>query len=284
MKKLFTTLALVGGMAMAANAQHCAAISNNVTPVLSSTAGLKPVSDSLACLVPGQVISDTIYFTNYSSAGSFGAIQYLKIDSIENLPAGLCWTTNKTDNKFNGGESGVILVQGTTTAAPGQYKLRIVIDIKAGALPALTNQDAETLTATALGAPLRYYVRVKSAANCCFKVDTNAGKTNYFVPEASITTGCSTVGVSEITSEISGLTVKPNPFASTAKIVFNAENETAYTVKMMNLIGAVVMTKEVKVSRGENEITIDRNGLNAGIYLLSIANGKSSVTKKVIVE
>jgi hypothetical protein len=283
MKKLFTSLALIAGCTFGAYAQHCAAVSNNVTPVLSNTAGLKPVSDSLNCLVPNTYVSDTIYFTNYSSAGTLGNIDYLKIDSLENLPAGLCWTTNKTDNKFNGGESGVILVQGTTTAAPGQYKLRIVIDIKVG-LISLTNQDAETLTQTALGSALRYYVRVKSASNCCFKVDTTAGKTNYFIPEASITTGCTTLGVADVSNEISGLSVQPNPFASSATIRFSAENESSYSVKMMNLLGATVMTKEIKSVRGGNEITIDRNNLNAGIYLISVSNGKSSITKKVIIE
>jgi hypothetical protein len=53
---------------------------------------------------------------------------------------------------------------------------------------------------------------------------------------------------------------------------------------MTNLIGAVVSTKEVNVVAGKNEIAIDRNSLSTGIYLLSISNGQSALTKKVIIE
>ncbi|WP_457833095.1 hypothetical protein, partial [Staphylococcus aureus] len=87
-------------------------------------------------------------------------VTYLQIDSIQNLPAGLCWETNKADNKFNGGETGVIYVSGTATSAnPGQYKLRIIIDIRINNLITLPKQDAEQLTASQGSGALRYYVR-----------------------------------------------------------------------------------------------------------------------------
>lgn len=277
MKKLFTTLVLVAGIAVSSYAQHCSATSTSVSPRVGSAPGLTPTPDSLDCTVVGSVVSDTIYFKNFTAFSGFN-VNSLTIDSIGNLPAGLCWVSNKANNTFAGGEDGIILVSGTCTGAPGQYKLKIIISASIQTIGNINSQDAEAL------ANLRYYVRVKSANNCCFKLDTTLGKTQSFIAESALTTGCTTLGVAEISNEISGLSVQPNPFTTSASVRFNAENEASYSVKMMNLLGATVMTKEIKAVRGENDINIDRNNLNAGIYLISVSNGKSSITKKVIIE
>ena len=283
MKKLFTTLAL--GLSLCAFAQTptywnttyfspCQAATNAVTPHISAVPGLSPSDSALPCAVTGTFVSDTIYFHNFVSFSGLN-VNYLKIDSLY-LPAGLCWSTNKANNQFSGGEDGVILVQGNLTAPQGQYKMRIIVDANAGpnGVVNLTNQVAEAL------AHLRYRVRVLNSTYCPCPALNTTDTTDAFIAYT-----CAVgVGVNEIASEISTVSVVPNPFSHTATLSFNAENQGTYTVKMTNLIGAVVSTKEVNVVAGKNDIAIERNGLSTGIYLLSITNGQSALTKKVIIE
>lgn len=286
MKKLFTTLTLCAGLSFGAFAQHCAADSTSITPPPpASSPGLSPNSASLAPARIGVPISDTIYFTNYTSFSSIH-VNYLKIDSINNLPNGLCWVTNKSNNTFNGGESGIIYVSGTPTSvsAPGQYKLVIYIDVSAQGLPAFTNQNAEQLTGQ-FGSPLRYYVRLNCHNDTVWHpIDTTGETALHTVFEAYPGSYCPSNGVVEVSESISDLTVVPNPISSSSKVIFNSSVEGTYTLKMVSLLGSVVASKEVEIVRGENTIEQDRNGLSAGVYLMSLSNGQSSVTRKVIVE
>ena len=274
MKKIFTTLAIACGFSFAALAQNpfyfnsqffsaCNGPTNSIAPHISSTPGLSPSDSLLPCAVTGSSVADTIYFTNFTTSSGL-TINSLKIDSLY-LPAGLCWSTNKSNNTFAGGESGVIAVTGVCTAPAGQYKLRIIVTVDAGLV---LSGDAEQL------AHLRYNVRVTAPGAPCppiNKTDTNSA---YIA----------TVGVNEVESNISGLSVSPNPFAGTAHMTFTSEVAGAYTMKMTNLVGAVVSSKEVEITTGANNFEINRAGLSAGIYMVSLSNGQGSVTRKVVVE
>ena len=281
MKKLFTTLTLVLGIAVAANAQHCAAATTSIPVKPSTVPGLSPTSDQLPCTVTGTVVSDTIYFHNYHSFSGQNVV-FLKIDSIGNLPAGLCWVSNKASNSFTQDEDGVIYVSGTCTAAAGQYKLNIFIEGQAGIITLPPNTSAEAV------AGLRYWVRIKAnPTSCCTVLDTTNHGTvaipNYpnFIPAASLT--CIS-GIADIANDVNSVSVTPNPFSNTATMTFVAEKENNYTVKLTNLIGEVVMTKAVAAVVGKNEVTINRTNLNAGIYLLSLMNESGAITRKVIIE
>ena len=251
------------------------AVTNSITPLPLTTPGFSPGDTSLDCMEQYAWISDTIYFTNYNTFSGLH-INYLKIDSIY-LPAGLFWSTNKASDQLAAGETGAIGVQGFMAGTPcGQYKLRFIVDINAGPNSSinLINRDLEDL----------FHIRYR------LKVNLNL---NHFYPcpalnttdttDAYIAYVC-TLGVIDESTRISYLSFIPNPFSHSATLSFNAENQGTYTVKMTNLIGAVVSTKEVNVVAGKNDIAIERNGLSTGIYLLSITNGQSALTKKVIIE
>jgi hypothetical protein len=278
MKKLFTTLALVAGLSFGAFAQHCIGVdSTNIIPGTGNTPGLSPSSAELACAMTGTFVSDTVYFTNFSSFQG-QAVQSLTIDSIGNLPAGVCWVTNHKNNTFGPGENGVIYVSGTVGAAAGQYSLQIFIHGTFGVITLPHNTNANTL------ANLYYYVRVTDATiHCCPELDTVNGKTHPFIAYTA-SSPCSTLGVNAVQNDLSNISVVPNPFTTSANVTFNSDLEGTYTVKMMNLLGAVVATKEVNITRGANQTSIERNGLSSGIYILSISNGSSSISRKVIIE
>ena len=273
MKKIFTTLALIAGISIGAFAQHCVGLDSVlITPGTGTVAGLHPSSDSLPCAVRGMMVSDTIYFTNFTSFSGF-TVQSLTIDSIGNLPAGTCWASNKKNNTYAGGENGTIYVHGMNVAAPGQYKLGIFIHATAGAITLPPYTNAETI------ANLRYYVRVTCHDSICPQLDTVNGKTHMYIAYATCPNG-----INEVANDLSNVSVVPNPFTKTANVTFNSEVEGAFTVKLVNLLGAVVTTKEINVMHGSNEVTIERNSLSSGIYILTIANGSGAISRKVVIE
>ena len=274
MKKLFTSIALFAGLSISAFAQNCYTGPTSITPGTGTVAGLHPGSDSLPCAVINTDISDTIYFTNFTSFSGF-TVSSLTIDSIGNLPAGTCWVSNKANNTFAGGENGIIYVHGhiPTGTTPGQYKLKIMIHATAGSITLPPYTDAETI------ANLRYYVRVTCPNASCPDIDTVNGKTHTVIAY----TACPT-GINEVNNDLSNVSVVPNPFTSSATVSFNSDVEGTFTVKMVSLLGATVSSKEVNVARGKNEVSIERNNLSAGIYIMSVSNGTSSITKKVIID
>ncbi len=279
MKKIFTTLALVAGMYVGAMAQTSLYFDNTVfqsvnpgttsiTPHVGTVPGLSPSDSLLPCGVKGAFISDTIYFKNFTTF-SIATVNSLKIDSLY-LPAGLTWRTSKANNTFTTGEDGVILVEGTTNVAPGVYKLRIIVDIDATVIGQISNANAEDL------AHLRYHVRiVNDASSPCPALDP---------ADSTLVYKAYPVGVNEVQSNISELSVKPNPFSGAAKVVFTSAVSGTYSLKLTNMLGAVVSSKEVEIYAGQNELMMDRNGLASGVYLMSIANDKGAITRKVTIE
>ncbi|MBS1626142.1 MAG: T9SS type A sorting domain-containing protein [Bacteroidetes bacterium] len=281
MKKLFTTLALSIGICAAAFAQNNPLYFDtnvfqsvdggitNITPIPGSVPGLSPSDSALPCGVKGATISDTIYFKNFTSFSGVN-VTSLKIDSLY-IPAGLTWHTSSANNTFQGGQDGVILVNGTTNVAQGVYKLRIVVDVNTS-VGSFNSVDAEAL------AHLRYHVRVISDPACpCPAIDPADSASVY-------TAYTCTVGLNEVAKNITDLSVKPNPFSGSAKIEFNSAVAGTYTLRMTNLLGAVVSSKEVEIYAGQNELMLDRNGLSSGIYLLSISSDKGIVTRKVTID
>ncbi|MFN8278130.1 MAG: T9SS type A sorting domain-containing protein [Chitinophagales bacterium] len=283
MKKVFFTLSLLGA-AVFANAQACGGTSTCTPPTPTGTAGLRPTSDSLPCQKVGQATTQLIKFENFTSFGSFGAVNSLKIDSINNLPPGLCWKTNVANNTFAGGATGCIEVSGTPTGAPGQYKLRIHITADIGAGHLQQSGDAEALTSLA-GTPLRYYARlVSSSATTCPCLDTVGGKTNLYIAYNGSETSCGPLAVNNIDKDVQNMTVTPNPFGTAAEVVFSSEKSANYTLKLTNLVGAEVSAKSVEAHVGENRITFERNQISAGVYFMTIGNSNGSVTRKVVIE
>lgn len=169
---LFLTILLLFSGIHYSNAQYC---NLGQTP---TQAGFLPTSDSIPCIVQGQFFDHTLQFLNFTTVSVLG-IEYLRIDSITNLPCGIRWSTNKQDSipfhQFDQGEHGCVRFIGTTNDTVGQYSIGIYVSIKAtgisneirGEYFALGQQYA------AVNAP-GLYLRVKdNAASVCPAVDTS---------------------------------------------------------------------------------------------------------------
>jgi hypothetical protein len=92
------------------------------TPSGTLPGGTFTPSEQIPCVVKGEQVSST---SEFNLTG--GAISNLRIDSLVNLPSGLCWSTNNAMDTFGVGESGCIHVTGITYAPIGQYKILLYV-------------------------------------------------------------------------------------------------------------------------------------------------------------
>src|SRR5690606_1298091 len=159
------------------------------------------------------------------------------------LPDGLCWEMTTSDNSVAGGALGCIQVTGTPTAPAGQYKLDIKFEAFVNSLPIGVPYNADDL-------PLYYWVRIIEPGANCPDLDTANGKTTAYIPYSS--------GINDINANVSQLSVSPNPFGATAKVSFYTEKLETYTVKMTNILGAEIFSKEIVTKNGgTNTVAIE---------------------------
>jgi len=72
----------------------------------------------------------------------------------------------------------------------------------------------------------------------------------------------------------------PNPAKDNVSITFSAEVKTG-TVKLINAIGQVILTKEVK---NASSVEINLNAMNKGVYFVQIENNGEKAVKRLIIE
>lgn len=275
MKKVIFTLFSACVLTTGAFAQFCGTSGSSVcSPSGTLTEpGLSPNSQDLPPVIIGQATNQTIQFKNFnqfSFSGQNVTVQSLRIDTISNIPAGLCWATNKTNNTFANQEDGCIQVSGTSTGPAGQYKLYIVVTANIG-VPIQTNADA---------AGLKYYVRAITQGAPLPCVDTNVTAT--YVAYTGNEAACPS-SIGNVTSKVSSINVVPNPFSSNATVSFYSEKSGTMTERITNMLGAVVYSNQLDVKAGENTVNISRNGLNTGVYFYTITDGKSVATKRIVI-
>lgn len=284
MKKIIFTLFAFCIVYLNTNAQYCGSSNpsapSQCTPSgLLTKPGLEPTSDSLPPVVNGVVSTTIIQFKNYDTTryqGNLVTVSKLRIDSINNLPSGLCWATNVANNTYTNQQDGCIRIIGTACSNPGVYKLVIKVGVDVG-LGVFIPVDAGSVG-------LKYYVRVKNSGDATVALDTSqtaafSKPTGY----SASATGC-TVGFTDLASIKTSLNIVPNPFNNDAQVTFFSEKESLMTETITNMIGSEVYRKEMEVRVGENITTIDRNNLPTGVYFYSLSDGKFLVTKRIMIE
>lgn len=77
----------------------------------------------------------------------------------------------------------------------------------------------------------------------------------------------------------------PNPFHSRTTIGFTVKESGSYTVKIFNLIGQqVAIISNQIITPGKHSVNFDANGLQPGIYIYSLQNNNTILTKKMMLQ
>ncbi|MEX0811732.1 MAG: PKD domain-containing protein [Chitinophagales bacterium] len=182
MKKKLTLLLLTFAfMATGLYAQNC-------TPVSFGQPTIQPPTEDLDCVERGQPYSETVYIQNFDEvtlSGFTATVNFLRIDSIINLPCGLDYQVNTSQstnsNTIAGGDSACISIYGTSHDFPGQYRilLYITVEVVVSGFPQQFQGEAtdliDQIEATAgqsLGLDFNYWLRVRETAAPCPAIDT----------------------------------------------------------------------------------------------------------------
>jgi hypothetical protein len=222
------------------------------TPDLSITQqGLYP--DSATGLphayvgVPYNTVIQIRVLTDTTYLGLPAKIDSVRIDSIRGLPltGGFAYQCNKSSCTWAGGTNGCVLLTGNPTQA-GTYPVKIYLKAygKASGFPA-------TLPST-----INYYKIV---------VEQNTGIQSLNPNEFGATQN------------------SPNPFSGISEITFNVPHAGKISFTVYNLLGMSVYSHSVNASAGINKIAISSKELGQGVYMYSLSDGRTTITKKMVV-
>ncbi len=158
-------------------AQHC---SETIVPNNTEYAKLQDGmgflgSYALPCIAKGVYTEVQIPLKNFrliKHLNGDDTVYTMRIESINNIPSGMCWVTNKADNTFAAGEGGSLIIKGITNDKPGQYSLSIVVsfDITGDGTYTRTNVNYNTISKSG-----RMILRVNEQGGSCESI-------NYAVP------------------------------------------------------------------------------------------------------
>lgn len=91
------------------------------------------------------------------------------------------------------------------------------------------------------------------------------------------------LGVEEVT-ELNKVSVYPNPNNGEFNINVSTTGAQKLDIQVMNAIGQVVESRNVAAKSGANTIKFNGADWNKGIYFVSINNGETKMTKKVLIK
>lgn len=116
----------------AAQAQYCGASGTMYCSPDSSLAA-PGISDynNMPCIQRNVSFSGNIQLYFPSTYGAL-PVDSVHIDSVTNLPCGLCWSNDKTSRMYYGGERGCISISGTSQDSAGSYSLGMYGSVWAG--------------------------------------------------------------------------------------------------------------------------------------------------------
>jgi hypothetical protein len=113
------------------------------------------------------------------------------------------------------------------------------------------------------------------------------GPLNTSTNEIIYVAWANTVGVNEITKSTSFSMSQnfPNPFNGTTRFELNLKNNADATVEVYNVLGKLVKTMNLTdLTAGNNTVTLDLAGLNAGLYTYSVTVGAEKLTRTLMVK
>jgi len=88
------------------------------------------------------------------------------------------------------------------------------------------------------------------------------------------------VGIHDVENNLTAA-VFPNPASTKLTVTFDYDKEEAYTAKITDLTGRVVLSDEGKVVNGENTLVYNTANLSNGMYILELHTAEKSLATKI---
>ncbi len=88
----------------------------------------------------------------------------------------------------------------------------------------------------------------------------------------------------DVAEDLFGINVHPNPADDKFLVTYNTSDVSEVTLTLTDLTGKEISSRVESGQSGAYQVSVDVADLNAGVYLVTIDNGISTVTKRVIVK
>lgn len=197
--------------------------------------------------VPYTEVIQARVLTDTSLNGLPVIISNITLSGVSGLPPGLTYACTPSSCVFPGGSNGCLLISGTPTTA-GTFP--IVVELTANGTIFGIPAPPQTTT-------LDYY---------SITIDVNSG--------ISVNSGAVTFGISGN---------NPNPAANFTDVNFTTPIAGDFTIRLFNMIGKEVLKENVRGMAGTNTTRLNLEDVTPGVYMISIENGTSVVTRRMIV-
>ncbi|MCW3124893.1 MAG: hypothetical protein JWO03_551 [Bacteroidetes bacterium] len=117
--------------------------------------------------------------------------------------------------------------------------------------------------------------------NFKFVLGSAKAANQFYVDNINI--GQSPDGIGHVRSNISAVTIQPNPTQRSATLSLMNSTNTNATINMLDMTGREVMTLfNGQLQAGEKNISFDTQNISSGIYMIHVSDGKSSVQKRFV--
>jgi len=180
-------------------------------------------------------------------------IDDITVTTVTGLPPGYTYSCTPANCVFPGGSDACVLLQGPAPT-PQEVGMIYQLHVEATATGHITGTGTAVPPETQ---SIDYYY---------IMVDDNVGIHSYNANKFEVSQN------------------KPNPFSGLSEIEFNSPHAAMTTIKVSNMIGEVVSSREVLAKSGINKIMFNAKDFKPGVYFYTISSDKNSVTKRMIVD
>jgi hypothetical protein len=190
---------------------------------------------------------------------------------------------------------------GTVTGTSNLFRNNYIVNTASAAATGVTNTGLAEVDSKNTPAGLDAWIRL--AANGNSIDDVTNGKGNVLVDiqnnDFRIIAGKATSTMANFNnsvvdlfgkfnavnniSEVSGVSVYPNPAVNEINVDFNSNIAFNGTVKLMDLSGKTLIQKSINALEGMNNISFETSNVVNGIYLVVMSSNKGQFSQKVIV-
>lgn len=109
-----------------------------------------------------------------------------------------------------------------------------------------------------------------------------SGGNNAFIDNINISQNG--VGINDAFASQIGVDIYPNPASNQVTIDLAANSNLELNIRLVNLLGKeVISVYNGNVKQGNQEFTVNTSSLEAGVYFVTIDNGTSSKTEKLVI-
>jgi len=216
-------------------------------PELTNPDASQGIPPAIATFAYSQIINLRIP-TDTLISGYPLTIDSVGIDSVKGIPNTFSYVTNSSNDYWQGGTFGCLVIQGTPTEADtGTYTLTIYASIFLGG----NSNNTQLYT-------VNYDFKVLDSASVGF-ADVN--KDQFVVRQNA-----------------------PNPFDYRTTIRFQSPNNTSLQFVVYSIDGKLVRNEMIRAEKGINEIEFMKGDLPSGIYIYQLKNENVNVRKQMIIQ